>query len=77
MVAVSNSLNAHNLSIFQPILMILVSKSMVHRALSDRIYLVLELLSPLRSLYGKQCGPRSDCSYRSSLFLVHAVCFCT
>ena len=26
-------------------------------------------------LYGKQCGPRSDCSYRSSLFLVHAVCF--
>ena len=28
------------------------------------------LLKCLRSLYGKQCGPRSDCSYRSSL----AVC---
>ena len=26
------------------------------------------LLKCLRSLYGKQCGPRSDCSYRSSLF---------
>ena len=24
------------------------------------------LLKCLRSLYGKQCGPRSDCSYRSS-----------
>ena len=33
------------------------------------------LLKCLRSLYGKQCGPRSDCSYRSSLFWVHAVCF--
>ena len=30
-----------------------------------------------RSLYGKQCGPRTDCSYRSSLFWVHAVYFCT
>ena len=35
------------------------------------------LLKCLRSLYGKQCGPRSDCSYRSSLFWVHAVCFYT
>ena len=33
------------------------------------------LLKCLRSLYGKQCGPRSDCSYRSSLFWVDAVCF--
>ena len=31
------------------------------------------LLKCLRSLYGKQCGPRSDCSHRSSLFWVHAV----
>ena len=31
----------------------------------------------LRSLYGIQCGSRSDCSYRSSLFSVHAVCFYT
>ena len=35
------------------------------------------LLKCLRSLYGKQCVPRSDCSYRSSLFWVHAVCFYT
>ena len=31
-----NSLNAHNLPIFQPILMMLVSKFMVHRALSEK-----------------------------------------
>ena len=35
------------------------------------------LLKCLRSLFGKQCGPRSDCSYRSSLFWVHTVCFYT
>ena len=35
------------------------------------------LLKCLRNLYGKQCGPRSDCSYRSSLFWVHTVCFYT
>ena len=36
-----------------------------------------QLLKCLSSLYGKQCGPRADCSYRSSLFWVHAVCFYT
>ena len=40
-------LNAHNLPIFQPILMILVSKFMVNRAFSGKIYLSLGLLSPL------------------------------
>ena len=35
MLAIYNSLNAHNFIIFQPILMILVSKFMVHRAVSD------------------------------------------
>ena len=35
------------------------------------------LLKCLWSLYGKQCGPRSDCSYRSSLFWVQVVCFYT
>ena len=35
------------------------------------------LLKCLRRLYGKQCGPRSDCSYRSSLFWVHTICFYT
>ena len=44
MVAILNSLNAHNLPIFQPILMILVSKFMVYRALSDRTYLFLGLI---------------------------------
>ena len=35
MLVISNSLNAHSLLIFQPVLMKLVSKFMVHRALSD------------------------------------------
>ena len=35
------------------------------------------LLKCLRSLYVKQCGPSTDCSYRRSLFWVHAVCFNT
>ena len=50
MLAILNSLNAHNLPIFQPMLMILVSKFMVHRALSDKTYLSLGLLSPLMHL---------------------------
>ena len=45
--AILNSLNAHNFPIFHLILMILVSKFIVHRALSDQIYfLSLGLLSP-------------------------------
>ena len=51
MLAILNFSNANNLPIFQPILMILVSKFMVHRALSDKTYLSLELLSPLKSNY--------------------------
>ena len=50
MLAILNSLNARNLPIFQPILMILVSKFMVHRALFDKTYLLLGLLSPLRNM---------------------------
>ena len=50
MLAVLNSLNAYNFPSFQPILMILVSKFMVHRALSDKTHLSLGLLSPLRHL---------------------------
>ena len=46
MLAIFNSLNAHNLPIFQPILIILESKFMIHRALSDEAYLLLGLLSP-------------------------------
>ena len=47
MSAILNSLNAHNLPILQLILMILISKFMIHRALSDTTYLSLGLLSPL------------------------------
>ena len=43
-------LNAHNSPSFQPILIILVSKFMVHRALSDNTYLSLGLLSPLKMI---------------------------
>ena len=50
MLAILNSLNAHNLPIFQPISMILVSKFMVHRALSIKTYLSLGLLSPFTQL---------------------------
>ena len=59
MLAILNSLNAHNLPIFQPILMILVSKVVVHRALSDKIYLSLGLLSPLTPILDitlSRCG---------------------
>ena len=38
MSAILNSLNAHNLPIFQPILTILVSKFMVHIDLFDKKY---------------------------------------
>ena len=51
MLAILNSLNAQNLSIFQPILTILVSKFMVHSALFDKTYLLLGLLSPLIRAY--------------------------
>ena len=53
MLTVFNFLYAHNLPICQPILMLLVSKFMVHRALSDRTYLSLGLLSPLS---GNECS---------------------
>ena len=53
MLAILNSLNAHNLPILQPILIILVSNFMVHRALSNKRYLLLGLLSPLN--YTKIC----------------------
>ena len=47
MLAILKTLNAHNFPIFQPILTILVSKFLVHGALSDKTYLSLRLLSPL------------------------------
>ena len=47
MSAMLNSLNAHYILIFQPILMTLVSKFMVYRALSDKTYLLSGLRSSL------------------------------
>ena len=47
MSAILNYLTAHNFLIFQPILMTLVSKLMVYRALSDKACLSLGLRSPL------------------------------
>ena len=60
MLAILNSLNAHNLPIFQPILMILVSKFMVHRVLYDKTYLSLGLLSPLKDK-GQICLKEAVC----------------
>ena len=45
--------------------------------IATKVVCFSRLLKRVRSLYGKQCGPRSDCSYRSSLLWVHAVCFYT
>ena len=45
MLAILNSINVHYLPIFRPILMMLVSKFMAHKALSDKTYLFLGLLS--------------------------------
>ena len=36
--------------------------------ITTKVICFSRLLKCLRSLYDKQCGPRSDCSYRSSLF---------
>ena len=36
--------------------------------IATKVVCFSRLLKRLRSLYGKQRGPRSDCSYRSSLF---------
>ena len=58
MLAILNSLNANNFSIFQPILMILVSKFVVYRALSDKLYESLGLVSPLKTLL--DLGPNPD-----------------
>ena len=64
MLAILNYLNAHNFPIFQPILKILTSKYMVHRALSDKTYLQLGLLSPLINLIVHE----HSCKILSSLY---------
>ena len=47
MLVILSSLNTHNFPIFEPILIILVSKFMVHRVLSGETYLSVGLLFPL------------------------------
>ena len=47
MLALLNFLNALSFPIFQPILMILVSKFMVHRALSDKT-IIIRVAVPFR-----------------------------
>ena len=65
MSAILNSLNAHNLLIFQPILLTQVSKFMVYRALSDKTYLLLGLLSPLRTGVGSaEMSHLQNCSLK-------------
>ena len=54
MSAILNSLNAHNFLISQTILMTLVSKFMVCRALSDKAYISLGLLSLWVSWFQKR-----------------------
>ena len=45
--------------------------------IATKVICFSRLLKCLRSLYCKQSGPRSDCSYRSSLFWAQAVSFFT
>ena len=65
MLAILNSLNADNFSIFQAILVILISKFKVHRVLSDKTYLSLGLLSPLI-----KSGPSDKSEYWKTIFFI-------
>ena len=53
---------------FYPIIHVLT----LNAPITTKVVCSSRLLKCLRSLYGKQCGLRSDCSYRSSLFGLHA-----
>ena len=55
----------------------LISVLTLNASMATKVVCFSRLLKCVRSLYGKQCGPKSDCSYRSSLFWVHTVCFYT
>ena len=54
-----------------PVAHILVSDYNLNAQITTKVVCFSRLLKCLRSIYGKQCGPRSDC--RSSLFWVHTV----
>ena len=51
MLAILNSLNAHNFPIFLLILMILVSKFIVHRALPNKTHFIFRVAVPFSPLY--------------------------
>ena len=51
MLAILNSLSAHNFPIFQPKLMILVSKFMVHRAFFLIKHIIFRVAVPFKELY--------------------------
>ena len=82
MLAILNFLNTHNLPIFQAILMILVSKFMVHRAFSDKTYLSLGLLSPLRVYFSSFFAfPKLNCfllplHLENTCFFQNQIAFC-
>ena len=56
MSAILNSLNANNFLICQPILMTLLSKFVVYRALTDKTRLLLGLRSPLKFVEKELCA---------------------
>ena len=66
MLAILSSLNAPNFPIFQPILMILVSKFMVHRALSDRIILIIRVADPFKKSQIR-CNRESQAQFESRI----------
>ena len=72
MLAILNSFNVHDFPIFQPISMIIVSKFMVCRALSDKTYLYLGLLSPLK-LHAGHCL----CSYKIRVACEGSLFYCS
>ena len=50
-------------------------KLITHNAsIATKVVCLSRLLKCLRSFYGKHCGPRSDCSYRNSLFWLGPPC---
>ena len=51
-----------------------VSILTLNAPITTKVVCLSRLLKCLRRLDCKLCGPRSDCSYRSSLFWVHTVC---
>ena len=52
MSAILNSLNIHNFPIFQPILMKIVSKVMVYRALFLQNILIIRVAVPFNEFWG-------------------------